>query len=131
MSSLTCSVQQAFKVAVIKSLLKKNTLDLDVLAYYRPISNLPVISQNLGKTVSNQLGNYLDINGLLEDIQSGFRIHHTTEPALLKVTNYLLALDNGLLLDLSAAFDIIDHEILSQRLEQHVGIKRTALCWFN
>ena len=64
-----------------------------------------------------------------------FRVHHSTE-TLVKVNNDLLiASDNGLvsvlvLLDLSAAFDTIDHNILLQRLEHQIGIKGTALRWF-
>uniref|UniRef100_A0A3Q3LPB9 Reverse transcriptase domain-containing protein n=1 Tax=Mastacembelus armatus TaxID=205130 RepID=A0A3Q3LPB9_9TELE len=129
-------VPQAFKTAVIKPLLKKPSLDPGVLANYRPISNLPFISKILEKAVAKQLSDHLHRNELFEDFQSGFRTNHSTETALLKVTNdLLLASDNGLvsilvLLDLSAAFNTIDHKLLLQRLEHVTGIRETALKWF-
>ncbi|TWW78155.1 putative RNA-directed DNA polymerase from transposon X-element [Takifugu flavidus] len=108
----------------------------DVLANYRAISNLPFISKVLEKLVVTQLLEHLQRKSLFAMFQSGFRAHHSTETALLEVTNDLLiASDHGLvsmlvLLDLSAAFDTVDHSILLHRLEHVIGIKGTALDWF-
>ncbi len=72
-------------------------------------------------------------NDIYEEFQSGFRPRHSTETALVKITNYLLlASDKGcisllVLLDLSAAFDTIDHDILIDRLQKYTGIQGQAL----
>ncbi len=75
-------------------------------------------------------------NDIYEEFQSGFRPRHSTETALVKITNdLLLASDQGcisllVLLDLSAAFDTIDHDILIDRLQNYTGIQGQALRWF-
>ena len=125
-----------FKHAVVRPLLKKPGLDPNLLSNFRPISNLPYISKILEKVVYNQLLPFLEDNGVTELFQSGFKALHSTESALLKVSNdILLSTDSGksvvlVLLDLSAAFDTVDHTILTARLENCVGIKGTALNWF-
>ncbi len=129
-------VPKPFKLAVIKPLIKKPQLDPSELANYRPISNLPFMSKILEKVVSAQLCSFLQKNDLYEEFQSGFRPRHSTETALVKITNdLLLALDQGcisllVLLDLSAAFDTIDHDILIDRLQNYTGIQGQALRWF-
>ena len=124
------------KAAVIKPLLKKPSLDKNNLKNYRPVSNLSFLSKIIEKIVLKQLFAYLNDNALLSPNQSAYRPFHSTETALLKVTNdLLLALDNGnvsilTLLDLSAAFDTVDHHILLNTLQHYFGISGSVLAWF-
>ncbi len=128
-------VPKPFKLAVIKPLIKKPKLDPCELANYRPISNLLFMS-NIEKVVSAQLCSFLLKNYIYEEFQSGFRPRHSTETAIVTITNdLLLASDQGctsllVLLDLSAAFDTMDHDILIDRLQNYTGIQGKALRWF-
>ena len=130
------NVPSELKHAIIKPLLKKPSLDKNVLKNYRPISNLPFLSKILEKVVLQQLLSHLQENGLCNAFQSAYRAGHSTETALLRVVNDLLhAIDNDkvsvlLLLDLSAAFDTVDHQILLSRLQNIFGIRSTAFEWF-
>uniref|UniRef100_A0A8C2DU73 Reverse transcriptase domain-containing protein n=1 Tax=Cyprinus carpio TaxID=7962 RepID=A0A8C2DU73_CYPCA len=99
-------------------------------------SNLPFLSKILEKVISSQLYSFLEKNGICEDFQSGFRPYHSTETALLRVTNDLLLSSDRdcssllVLLDLSAAFDTIDHNNDFNRLENFVDINGSAIAWF-
>ncbi len=135
-SLLSGTFPNSLKTAVVKPLLKKRNLDNTMLSNYRPISNLPFIGKIIEKVVFNQLNNYLTSNGYLDNFQSGFRVHHSTETALIKIINDIrFNSDSGkisvlVLLDLSAAFDTVDHNILLERLENWVGLSGMALKWF-
>ena len=133
----TGHVPPDLKLAAITPILKKPGLDPDTPANYRPISNLPFLSKILERTVASQLKSHMDSNNLFESFQSGFRTSHSTETALIKVTNDILrSADNGflsilILLDLSAAFDTISHSILITRLQSCLGLTGTALSWIS
>ncbi|XP_023268185.1 LOW QUALITY PROTEIN: uncharacterized protein LOC111659449 [Seriola lalandi dorsalis] len=135
-SSLTNgTVPTSFKTAAITPILKKPGADPSNFNNFRPISNLPFVSKILEKTVASQLHSHLSHNKLYEQFQAGFRPLHSTETALIKITNDLLmAADSGLLtililLDLSAAFYTICHTTLLNRLSS-IGITHTPLDWF-
>ena len=125
----------SLKNAVLTPLLKKPNLDHEVLDNFRPISNLKVISKVIEKVVAVRLQAYLDFNQLTEPLQSAYKLFHSCETALVRVHNDILrAIDNRhcvmlLLLDLSAAFDTVDHEILLKRLNSKFSICGTALDW--
>jgi hypothetical protein len=128
-------VPKSFKSAIVRPLLKKPGLDPNVLKNYRPVSNLPFLSKVLEKVVDSRLESHLTEHNLHANHQSAYRKFHSTETALLKVQNDILqSLDKNcvtalVLLDLSAAFDTIDHHTLLNRLEKQYGISNTPLAW--
>ena len=129
-------VPPQFKQAIVTPLLKKPGLDPNDLKNFRPVSNMPFISKILEKVVLTQLQKHLSENELHEIRQSAYRKNHSTETALLSVVDGLLGNANDrlvsvlALLDLSGAFDKLDHPILLQRLETTIGISGTVLHWF-
>ena len=93
-----------------------------MLKNYRPVSNLRFISKIIEKAVLTQLQEHLSGNGLLETCHSAYRKEHSTETALLAVTDSLLSNTDYRLasiiafFDFSAAFCTLDHQILLKRL---------------
>ena len=128
-------VPPPFKQAIVLPLLKKPNLDRNVLKNYRPVSNLHFLSKILEKVVLQQLSDHLNATDTLQPYQSAYRADHSTETLLLRVTNDLLmACDRGSvsilsLLDLSAAFDMLDNNILLKRLRLSFGISGVVLRW--
>ncbi|PFX21450.1 RNA-directed DNA polymerase from mobile element jockey [Stylophora pistillata] len=101
---------------------------------YRPISVLPVLSKIIERHMYNSLYAFLTEQNLIYSRQSGFRKHHSTETALIKIVDELLFnLDRNkvsglVLVDYAKAFDMVDHELLLKKLEVY-GVKNQELNW--
>ena len=126
----------ALKVAILSPTLKNSDADFEQFQNFRPISNLKVVSKLVEKAVAIQLTDHVMSHHLDETFQSAYKNFHSTKTALVRVQNHVLcAIDNNesvilLLLDLSAAFDTVDHSILLSRLRDRFGVKGTGLAWF-
>ena len=105
------------------------------LALVKPLIKKSFLHKLIEKAVATQLVNHLDTNRISESMQSAYRAQHSTESALARVQHDLLMAIDGkkavlmVLLDLSAAFDVIDHDVLLKRLEVTCGLKGTVLKW--
>lgn len=123
----------ALKVAVLKLLLKKQDADFEQLQNFCPISNLTFLSKLIEKAVALQINDHILKHHHDKKFQSAYKALHSTEMALARVHNDILtAFDNNdtvilLLLNLSAAFDTIDHSILLSRLSSRFEIREQYL----
>ena len=129
-------VPESFKLTFLSPLLKNPHLDSEVFANFRPISNLTFMSKLTEKVVAFQLIEHVTNNCLDEIMQSAYKEFHSTETALVKVFNDIaIGIDRNraailLLLDLSDAFDTVDHSILLNRLAHRFGLHASALARF-
>ena len=127
MSLATGEIPDSSKTALITPVIKNESLDSTEKKNYRPISNLSFVSKVAEKVVTARLNSHLEEGKLLESQQSAYKKFHSVETALLKVHNDIMcAVDSKraamlVLLDLSSAFDTIDHDVLIYRLSNNFG----------
>ena len=135
-TSLSTGSMDGLKDSIVTPILKKSGLDPDTLSNYRPVCGGLYIDKLIQKNVLLQLNEHMDSNNLHIPFQSGYKPFHSCETVLLRVNNdILLALDSGycvveIILDLSAAFDTVDHDKLELVLYDEIGLRGTVFDWF-
>ena len=121
-----------WKISIVRPTLKKIGLEL-LLNNDRPVSNLSFLSKLLEKAALVQLMEHCCSNDLLPDYQSAYRVGYSCETALVKIFNDILwktekqEVTALAPIDLSAAFDTVDYDILLDVLSMHFGIEDVAL----
>ena len=137
MSLSTGYFPSSLKKAVIKPTIKNRSGNPELLSNYRPVSNIPFLSKLIEKIVLLQLDQHLTDNNLYCSRQSGYRRFHSCETLNISLfDNILKNIDEGsvvalLLLDMSAAFDTVDHSLLLTSLINDYGIEGAVLKWFD
>ena len=128
-------VHPSLKSAIIRPILKSPSLDHNKFESFRPVSNLPFLAKVLEKVVYTRINNHLTSNNLLQIHQSAYKKYHSTETAIIKIQNDILtSLDQDKIvalvtLDISAAFDTVDHHRLLKCFTSTYGMTGTVLKW--
>ena len=114
--------------------LKEDRLSVDP-KNFRPVSNLTYLSKLIERVVCAHISEMAEKSGNTEPLQLAYKKNHSTEMALLKVkADILQAMDNQrmvclILLDSSAAFDMVNHQLLLNRLKYRFGFRGVILDW--
>ena len=125
-----------WKVAAVRPLIKGPNMDTE-LKNYRPISNLAFLSKITEKVAQLQLQKHFDQQSLLPNHQSAYRQHYSMETTLLNMCdNILKNMENQkctsiVCLDLSTAFNTVNHKILLGVLKSYSEISNHALAWIS
>ena len=134
--SLLTGSMEGLKNSVITPILKKAGSDPEVLRNYRPICNTLYLSKTIERVVIVQADNHMKLIKAHIPNQSGYKPYYSCETLLLRVTNDILNnMDNSnctiaVLLDLSAAFDTVDHNRLLEILWFDLGFRGVVFNWF-
>ena len=120
-------------IAHVRPIIKRLSLDEDISNNYRHMSNLPYMSKTIERVVAARLPAHMAEYNLCESNQSAYKLNHTVETALVCVQNDILrAMDRQnivimLLINLSAVFGAVIHNVMLYRLSHDVGMDQTAL----